>query len=96
MSRPGGLSNVRPADEEINLIVQSVKPEIESKAGRTFADLKPVSYSTQIVAGMNYFVKLASPDGSFIHVRIFRDLQRNVSVHSIQTGKTETDELAYF
>jgi len=42
---------VRPADEEINLIVQSVKPEIESKAGRTFADLKPVSYSTQVCSG---------------------------------------------
>ena len=48
MSRPGGLGNARPADDEVNLIVASVKADLENKAGRTFADLKPVSYATQV------------------------------------------------
>lgn len=52
--------------------------------------------SPQVVAGKNYFVKIAVNDGEYIHARIFRDLQRNVSVHSVQMGKTETDELVYF
>jgi len=73
-----------------------VKPEIEAKAGRSFSELKPVSYATQVVAGVNYFVKLTSPEGHFLHARIFRDLQSNVSVHSVQTDKTETDEITYF
>jgi hypothetical protein len=48
MSRPGGLGNARPADDEVNLLVASVKADLENKAGRTFADLKPVSYATQV------------------------------------------------
>lgn len=73
-----------------------MKADLENKAGRTFADLKPVSYATQVVAGINYFVKIAVAEGEYIHARIYRDLQRNVSVHSVQTDKSETDELAYF
>nr|AET79741.1 cysteine protease inhibitor [Acanthamoeba castellanii] len=96
MSRPGGLGNARPADDEVNLLVAGVKADLENKAGRTFADLKPVSYATQVVAGINYFVKIAVAEGEYIHARIYRDLQRNVSVHSVQTGKSETDELEYF
>lgn len=49
-----------------------------------------------MVAGINYFVKIAVAEGEYIHARIYRDLQRNVSVHSVQTDKSETDELAYF
>jgi hypothetical protein len=49
-----------------------------------------------VVAGVNYFVKIAVADGEFIHARIYRDLQRNVSVHSVQSGKSETDEIEYF
>lgn len=50
----------------------------------------------KVVAGVNYFVKIAVAEGEYIHARIYRDLQRNVSVHSVQTGKTEADELTYF
>jgi hypothetical protein len=31
-----------------------------------------------------------------IHARIFRDLQRNVTLHSVQTGKAVADAIAYF
>jgi hypothetical protein len=48
MSRPGGLGNVRPADDDVNLVVASVKADLENKAGRTFTDVKPVSYATQV------------------------------------------------
>lgn len=48
MSRPGGLGAPRPADDEVNVIVASVKADLENKAGRTFAELKPVSYATQV------------------------------------------------
>jgi hypothetical protein len=48
MSRPGGTGTTRPADDEVNLLVASVKADLENKAGRTFAELKPVSYTTQV------------------------------------------------
>jgi len=37
-----------------------VREDIEKKAGKTFAEFVAVEYSTQVVAGINYFVKVRS------------------------------------
>jgi len=49
-----------------------------------------------VVAGQNFFVKIDVGDGEFVHARIYRDLKNNLSVHSVQTGKSAHDEIAYF
>jgi len=95
MSQPGSVKPSKPADNEIISIAMTTKAEIESKAGRTFTTFKPTEYSTQVVAGINYFVKI-DVGGEFIHARIYKDLKQNLSVNKIQTGKNATDPLEYF
>ena len=72
----------------------------------------------QVVAGMNFFVKVSLGDGKHVHIRsqvkriyfpfeieikmnayhsrIYRDLSQNVTLHSLQEGKTEADPLEHF
>lgn len=45
---------------------------------------------------MNYFVKVHVGDDKHVHLRIYRDLQGNVSLHSHQGDKKHEDELEYF
>jgi len=35
-----------------------VREEVESKSGQKFAEFVAVEFSTQVVAGINYFVKV--------------------------------------
>ena len=50
----------------------------------------------QVVAGTNYFVKVHVGDNKHVHLRIYQDLQQNVSLHSHQTDKSHEDEIEYF
>ena len=50
----------------------------------------------QVVAGMNYFVKVHIGDDKNVHLRIYRDFKGNVSLHSHQGEKSHEDLIEYF
>lgn len=63
----GGPSNVKPADETVQQIVNEIAEELKSKilekrsgSGSENSPklVQPVSYKTQVVAGINFFVKV--------------------------------------
>ena len=45
---------------------------------------------------MNYFVKVHIGDDKHVHLRIYKDLQQQVSLHNHQADKTLEDDLEYF
>lgn len=55
----GGLNDERAADERIRNVVQSVRPDFERRYEHEISSLEPLSYRTQVVSGMNYFVKVS-------------------------------------
>lgn len=63
------------------------------------SELKAVKYSTQVVAGTNYFIKAHVGNGRYVHVRAHKPLPhtgKGVELHSVQTDKTETEPIEYF
>ncbi|KAM6144463.1 cystatin-A-like [Phoenicopterus ruber ruber] len=96
---PGGLSETEAATPEIQHIVNEVKPQFESRENRTYGIFKAIVYKTQVVAGINYFIKVQVSDDNYVHLRVFQSLpheNQGPSLVSFQTGKTRDDPLTYF
>nr|XP_022304750.1 cystatin-A-like isoform X2 [Crassostrea virginica] len=97
-TRVGGLTELKPADAEILAITIEVKDAVEEKVGKKLETYSPVSYKTQVVAGINYFVKVNVGD-EYLHLRIFAPLPctgNPKELTDLQTGKTAEDEIIYF
>ena len=100
MTLCGGLTDVKSEHcEELANAVQTHHAEICEKAGVTADKLNVVHYSTQVVAGTNYFVKLQADDTDVhVHARIFKGLPHTggkTQLHSVEAGHSATSELKY-
>ncbi|CAN9506294.1 unnamed protein product [Ophioblennius macclurei] len=99
MSCCGGLGEPKEADEEIQQICDATKAHAEEKAGKTFSVFKAHSYSRQVVAGTNYFIKVHVGGDEYIHLRVFKALPcygGHCELHGLQEGKTEKDPIEPF
>eukprot|EP00745_Piridium_sociabile_P023740 TRINITY_DN3707_c0_g3_i1.p1 TRINITY_DN3707_c0_g3~~TRINITY_DN3707_c0_g3_i1.p1 ORF type:complete len:103 (-),score=22.58 TRINITY_DN3707_c0_g3_i1:60-368(-) len=99
----GGTFIEKPVDDEIIKMCTELQGELEKKTGKTYSSYKPLKYGSQVVAGMNFFVKICVKVGEgkpeHIHIRIFKPLPCNgdkCEVHSFQEEKSETDAIIYF
>ncbi|XP_060601061.1 cystatin-B-like [Ruditapes philippinarum] len=97
----GGAGDVMPADEEVKGYCNEVKADILKKAGKDSVEIfEPVHYRSQVVAGVNYFVKIRiGSGGECLHARIFKGLPHtggNLEVSSVQTNKKVEDAVEYF
>lgn len=98
---PGGLSEVKKATEEVQNICDQVKSQAEAKARTTFDQFKAICYRTQVVKGMNYFIKIDVGDTpyNYVHLRVYQSLPQDgstLTVNAIKTGMKESDPLEYF
>ena len=58
--------------------------------------MRPVAATSQVVAGVNYFVKVKVGEGDeYAFLRIY-DRFGDVQLTSFQLGKTASDPIAYF
>lgn len=99
MLKCGGMTPAKPAVSEVQEICDLVREDVETKAGKKFAEYVAIEYSTQVVAGTNYFVKIHIGNEEYMHVRIFQPLPcngGNPQVHAFHVGKAKMDRLDYF
>jgi len=54
----GGTGATKGATEDIQNICDQVKAQTESFLGKNFQEFRAVGYRSQVVAGVNYFVKV--------------------------------------
>ena len=50
---------VNKVKNNFKLSPQKVKPQAEKMAGQEFPEFKAISYKIQVVAGINYFIKVS-------------------------------------
>ncbi|KAM6310372.1 cystatin-A-like [Aegotheles albertisi] len=96
---PGGLSETKPATPEVQHIADEVQPQFESRVNRTCSMFTAIIYRTQVVAGINYFIKVQVSEESYVHIRVFKGLpheNQGLRLDGYQTGKTRDDPLTYF
>jgi len=89
----GAPTDAKAIDEETAKWVVSLKGDVEHLAGYSFEEFKPVAYKTQVVSGLNYFVKVKTGD-SYIHVTIWKKVGgQPPQVTNVYPGKTASDPL---
>ena len=89
----GKASDPVPPSDDGKIAFNAVKDEFLNAAAVS-GDVKLISEMKQVVAGINYFLKLQVADSYFV-ARIYRNLQGQ---HELTSWKptTEQAELAYF
>ncbi|XP_006870873.1 PREDICTED: cystatin-B [Chrysochloris asiatica] len=95
----GGLSTSQPATPEIQEIADKVKAQLEEKENKKFDVFKAVSFKKQVVAGLNYFIKVHVGDEKFTHLRVYESLpheNKPLTLSNYETDKTKHDEISYF
>ncbi|XP_070568092.1 cystatin-B-like [Ptychodera flava] len=99
MAMAGGLKSPEPATEEVQELLNGIKTEVEEKVGSKFDVYAAKLYSTQVVNGVNYFVKVYIGNDKYIHVRFHQALPMAgsvVTLTAVQVDKAEADPLIYF
>lgn len=71
--RCGGFGDARDATDEDQEVLEHVKQEVQSRLGRNFQKMHALKVTTQVVAGVNYLMKV-SCDGDIVHVKICKPL----------------------
>ena len=76
------------------MVFLSVMPHLEDKMGKQFGRFEVVGYTSQVVAGTIYQVKVRVEDGpyGYIHAKIFKPLpytQKEPELQASQSGQTE-------
>ena len=66
----GGFGNARPADEKVKAIALEMKPKVEQALGATYTEFEAVQFTTQVVAGTNYKIKVKVGDGKYVHIKV--------------------------
>lgn len=92
----GGFGNVKDADSDIQTIVDQVKNDVQEKTGKSYDTFKAVKYTSQVVAGMNYKIKVHTGGSDYVHIKVYRGVganQGNLTVSEVEEGKSENDNL---
>ncbi|XP_075675575.1 cystatin-B-like [Dermatophagoides pteronyssinus] len=71
----GGLaSESTEISDHVREMVKKFQPKIEAKFGRKLERFEPVKIRTQVVAGINYFIKCHIGGDDYVHIRIYEPL----------------------
>ena len=84
----GGFGNVKEATAEVQSIVEIVKGEVEQKLNQTFTKFQALAFTSQVVAGVNYLVKVET-DRGYLHVKIFKPLPHTGAAPSLSALQHE-------
>ena len=92
----GAFGVAETVTEEVKGIAEAKKGEMEAKAGATFATFEPVSFVKQVVAGINYKVKVKVSDTECVHALIYCPLPHTgegPQLVSVEAGKKHDDAI---
>ncbi|XP_075760626.1 cystatin-A-like [Pelodiscus sinensis] len=95
---PGGFFGPEPANDEIQKIVDQVKPQLEEKENVKYEVFVAIEYMLQIVQGKNYLIKVSVNNSTdeCVHLKVYVNLEGEIILTAYETGKTKCDPLTDF
>ncbi len=91
----GGFGQAHNADNDVQNIINQVRNEVESQIGNA-GEYQAVVYTKQVVAGMNYKVKVRISGEEYIHIKVYVPLPHTgnpPSLSQLERGKSLNDGL---
>ena len=89
MKKCGGFTDDRDADDKVKGIALGVKADVEKALGATCTKFDAVTFSTQVVAGTNYKIKVDIGDGKYIHLKVHVPLPKKMNLINYYLKKLE-------
>ncbi|KAL6464090.1 hypothetical protein MHYP_G00284810 [Metynnis hypsauchen] len=86
------------ATAEIQSFCDTLKPKVQTKAGRNFEVYVAKTFITRIWEGTTYMVKVHVGGDEYIHLEVFKNPFSNVQklgLISVKTGKRLNDPLQF-
>ena len=91
----GGHSDAKDASPEVQAVVDKLRSQVEAKTGKTYSTFTLEKYTTQVVNGLNYNLRIKVSDSEWVHVKAHRapSAEAEPTLNDVQEGKTATDSL---
>ncbi|XP_075994211.1 cystatin-B-like isoform X4 [Genypterus blacodes] len=70
----GGTRAPEPANKEVQDICDEMKHTVEDRTGNTYNVFTAKIYTSQVVAGTNFFIKVHVGGEDHVHLKVFRTL----------------------
>ena len=70
----GGPTEEQDATDEVKKLAAELKEEVEKERKTTFTTFEAVKFTTQVVSGVMYKIKVKVGDDQFIHLRALKNL----------------------
>ena len=89
----GGFQTDKPADDNVQSIIDQVRHQVVGQI-RNVGEYRAVTYKSQVVAGMNYKVKVLLQGNEYIHLHIYVPLphtQQPPVLNSVEPNKGLND-----
>eukprot|EP01084_Bolivina_argentea_P039992 73895_1 len=84
-------------DDNIRSIAAAIKNDVIARRKKDdkkseFDEFTPIAAKSQVVAGVNWFLKIRTSKNSFIHIKVWGKLDRSYELTDIQYNKAERSE----
>ena len=70
----GGPTEEREATEEVKKLVEDLKSAVEEKSNKKYNIFEAVKFTTQVVNGVMYRIKVKVGENEYIHLKALKDL----------------------
>ena len=70
----GGPSEEKDADDEVKKLITQLKEEVEKERKATYTTFEAVKFTTQVVRGVMYRIKVKVGDNDYIHLSALKNL----------------------
>ena len=67
----GKFGDAKEADKNVKKLAKDMREQVEKELGETFPNFQAVLYSTQVVAGTNYWIKVYVGHKRYIHIKVY-------------------------